>query len=868
MSTLPPSLAALAARAQFILVKLVPSATKPGKSDKLPVDWRTGAVATAHDPACWMPLAQAEVLLAGFGAGHCLGYVLTEADPLWCLDVDNCVVAGKWTPTAERLFALLPGAAVELSLSRQGLHFWGMGPVPPHKTKNTALGLELYTAKRFIALTGEVLQGDAHADCSAGLAQLVAACFAPDAGATSAPDEGPAPEWRGPADDDALLERMLRSTSAASAFGGRATVAELWAGDVEALARTYPSSSGDVYDRSSADAALAQHLAFWTGRDAARMQRLLARSGLVRDKYERDDYLLRTVAGACSRQVAVLQDAPTAEHVVAAMALQSNEQVQREWAAQASSLPAAEQQAVMAHVANRTAVPVAQLRAELTQVAAAASATTTAQVAEGRMLLEVSPSAPHVQAAQVEQAILQRTPVGSYVLFGGMPSQVVGRTIERLNEADVHKLAAMASVFFKSRKGGVQEVVEHPPAVLRILQHQTSGAHAPEITGVLTHPAVLPSGHIITEPGIEPSTRLFITSGAALACRPYSQPEAAAALRWIRETVFAGFRFATPLDADMAVSGLVGFVQRRLLDIAPGFAALANHQASGKTTLCRVLHLVVTGRELPVMALPSGESEEVEKSLLSILMRGPEAVCFDNVLGGINFHSRVLSQAMTSTTFDARVLGASKIISCPTNVQWLMSGNNVSMGMDEASRWGVCQLTTRDNSGPGDVAEHALAVRDEALRHIMGILAGYLGGTERLSPTPSRFTQWDRLVRHPLMWAGALDPAASFAANERAGHDQQATLQLLNAIAKAFPNKDFSLSELSRASAGVVQMDPTVRDGLRESLEMLGVQRLDNIRMLNHRLSALIKRPVQGLLLDRAAGPGAGGAARFVLRAA
>jgi len=43
-----------------------------------------------------------------------------------------------------------------------------------------------------------------------------------------------------------------------------------------------------------------------------RMERIMFLSGLVRDKWERSDYLPRTIAGACNRQFEVLQDKPLA----------------------------------------------------------------------------------------------------------------------------------------------------------------------------------------------------------------------------------------------------------------------------------------------------------------------------------------------------------------------------------------------------------------------------------------------------------------------------------------------------------------------------------------------------------------------------
>lgn len=129
----------------------------------------------------------------------------------------------------------------------------------------------------------------------------------------------PCAEWRGPADDDALIQRAMRSQSTASAFGGKATFADLWAGNGEALGRSYPDPVRP-YDASQADAALAQRLAFWTGKDCERIRRLMARSALARDKWNRADYLQRTILGAVGRQEEVLTDkAP--EPAAAALAL-------------------------------------------------------------------------------------------------------------------------------------------------------------------------------------------------------------------------------------------------------------------------------------------------------------------------------------------------------------------------------------------------------------------------------------------------------------------------------------------------------------------------------------------------------------------
>jgi hypothetical protein len=298
---------------QWIVVKLVPLPT--GKVDKLPVDPRTMTVSTAHDPAVWLPHAQAVAVAAAMGSNYTTGFVLTPNDPFWCLDIDNCLTPSGWSPLAQSLVARLPGCAIEVSLSGRGLHVWGRGAVPPHSKKRVDLGIELYTELRFIAAGRPGATGSLTTDCPT-IAAFAAEFFPAGVAAEPVPDEGPCPEWRGPEDDDELLRRAFASTSARKAFGGGgvASFADLWDARADVLAQAFPAdqSSLEPYDASSADAALAQHLAFWTGRDVARIERLMRRSKLVREKWDqRNDYLVaRTIRGACSRQRDVLRDAP------------------------------------------------------------------------------------------------------------------------------------------------------------------------------------------------------------------------------------------------------------------------------------------------------------------------------------------------------------------------------------------------------------------------------------------------------------------------------------------------------------------------------------------------------------------------------
>ena len=315
--TLPPALAALTACRQFILYLLVPKAD--GKTDKLPVDHRTLQVFKRNDgwqtdPTAWTDAVTAANLVATLGPDYGIGFFFTDNDPFFFLDIDNCLVNNQWSDIAQTLCASFPGAAIEVSQSGTGLHIFGKYTVvPPHGCKNTALGLELYTSKRFVALTGVNTVGDAGTDCTLMLPGVISQYFPASEEPDAPVSDGPAPEWNGPTDDDELIAKMLAGKgSAAQVFGNKASIKDLWEGNEQALATAYPPlNNRDPYDRSSADNALANHLAFWTGRDQARIDRLMRRSALVRPKWDsHKTYMSTTISGASASTRNVYSSGP------------------------------------------------------------------------------------------------------------------------------------------------------------------------------------------------------------------------------------------------------------------------------------------------------------------------------------------------------------------------------------------------------------------------------------------------------------------------------------------------------------------------------------------------------------------------------
>lgn len=237
---------------------------------------------------------------------YTIGFRLTEDCGYWFYDLDKCidVAAGTMSPVAVAAFAMFPNAAWEYSHSGKGLHFFGRGEVPEHAKRNKDKGTEFYTDKRGIAF-GNKLQagGNADTDCTGAVQQLVEHDFPPRT-MTLGYIGNRNPAWRGPENDELLIERMLRSGNVLQRMGVGETVrfVDLWTNNTEVLHQHFWDDLENKPKQSEIDMSLAVRLAWWTGNDAERMLRLMLRSQLVRDKwYTHATFLDLTIEEAINR---------------------------------------------------------------------------------------------------------------------------------------------------------------------------------------------------------------------------------------------------------------------------------------------------------------------------------------------------------------------------------------------------------------------------------------------------------------------------------------------------------------------------------------------------------------------------------------
>ena len=242
---------------------------------KVPFDPRTGQRASCADPATWAPFGDA-VTAYRHGGYDGIGLQLTR--PLIGVDLDGCrrPDTGQLTPWAVDVVREL-ATYTEISPSERGLHLLATGTLPAGWRRLADPRIEVYDSGRFFTVSGQHLAGtpltvldraDAlavwHTRLDGHRSQASAASGA------SVP-QGPSP-WHA---SQTLTDAQLLAKATGAANG--ATFERLWYGAWDGAC--CPS-------QSEADLALCGILAFWTGRDAQRIDRLFRASGLYRSKWD------------------------------------------------------------------------------------------------------------------------------------------------------------------------------------------------------------------------------------------------------------------------------------------------------------------------------------------------------------------------------------------------------------------------------------------------------------------------------------------------------------------------------------------------------------------------------------------------------
>jgi putative DNA primase/helicase len=296
------------------------------------------------------------------------------------------------------------------------------------------------------------------------------------------------------------------------------------------------------------------------------------------------------------------------------------------------------------------------------------------------------------------------------------------------------------------------------------------GWRFPWLEGVVSAPTLCPNGRVLTTPGYDPDTGLYLLTSAAdfpaLPTHP-TLDDAMAAFHVLNEAVHDFPWVDTPIHRSAAIAALLTLAARYAIQgNIPAFAVRSTTPGSGKGLLIDTLASIATGTPAPRFPQVR-EDEEERKRLFSIAMAGENCVHIDNVTVPVG--SPALNMVVTARSIHDRVLGKSETPKCPWNCVLFFSGNNMGFRGDFARRVLPIDLDPRlekpeERTGflHADPVAWARKNRPILLTAALTILIAHAaaGRPQAHVRAFGSFEEWSRIVRAALLWIGEGDPCA------------------------------------------------------------------------------------------------------------
>jgi hypothetical protein len=361
----------------------------------------------------------------------------------------------------------------------------------------------------------------------------------------------------------------------------------------------------------------------------------------------------------------------------------------------------------------------------------------------------------------------------------------------------------------------------------------------PVLLGVVEAPILRPDGSILSVPGYDDATGLFLCADEGWPAVPDAptREDAEAALSDLLEP-FAEFPFVDGAEGaarSVLAAAILTAIQRRGLESAPLFAFDAPSQRSGKSLLAEGVGLIATGHRPPATGVSRSE-DELRKAITSSLLEGQAIVNLDNITHPLD--SPHLARAITQSLYSDRHLGVNEMLRLPTNILWTATGNNLTFRGDLPSR----ALVSRIDSGVerpeertfriADLPSYLMGNRKRLVVASLTILRAYhVAGRPRQIVRPwGGFDQWSREIREPLVWLGLADPCATREQIIVSDPDRESTVEMLRTWQAAFADNLMLVREIVAAAQG------GHHDELKQAVLMVAAKRDDSNQIDARRL--------------------------------
>jgi hypothetical protein len=483
------------------------------------------------------------------------------------------------------------------------------------------------------------------------------------------------------------------------------------------------------------------------------------------------------------------------------------------------------------------------------------------------------------RVAIVEQALELMNAQGQHFRRGGeiVKASATGELYPRDSTEIAFDLDMLACWQRFNKRDKVFEAIDCPAHIATGLMAYQTNWTMPVLDSVATAPIMDPrTGRFIDRDGYDPGSRLLLLLNdleewPGVPEKP-TRDDLDNALATLWEP-FKRFPFVGPIDCGVMLTALLTAAIRPLLPTAPAFAFDAPTAGSGKSLLAKCLSFLA-GESVPGIFPSASEEEEIRKRLLAALRMNKRVLVIDNV--ETELKSAALCGLLTSEVYSDRVLKETEILSVPSRILVLITGNNIALRGDLCRRVLTVRIdpeieqpwTRRFALDPADYC------RERRLELVAAALTILRGGLQNGADLPDRtasFETWSDSVRRAVVYAGGLnviemaDPIESINTALSSDTDTLQLKTLLGAWFEEWGATSITVAELVRTALKKAEADDQDDALLSIIKEIAGTRTGINNQKLGKWLEKSRERIVNGLKL-LASGKGHRGARTWCVK--
>lgn len=329
------------------------------------------------------------------------------------------------------------------------------------------------------------------------------------------------------------------------------------------------------------------------------------------------------------------------------------------------------------------------------------------------------------------------------------------------------------SVLDKVAMQYTDQVIKAPSTVAAELANSnTYRGSMPQITGISNIPLITRRGRVVDDAWkYDEELKTFFS--CRFSVKRYHPDEA---LRILKEP-FVDFPFANGHSTEdpevalgerfgryhaAAVSAILAGIVRPAIDICPMYVITSSQYSDGKSVMSNAIaaSLGMEGGTPNSPLTRGGSDEEQEKQISSVLARGKRVVVYDNHDG--EFRSSALTETLTSSVPEFRVLGKSEIRAVPNRSMFIVNGVNMVLASDLQTRSVTVRLARTDlevhrQFKHVDVTDWCLNNSERLVSAGISLIEWAMGQDSGDWRATHRFKDWDFLVRRTMLLATGVD---------------------------------------------------------------------------------------------------------------